>query len=243
MRTGERCVFRTPKYAAFHLMLARWLRHHGTSCVFRYVTLGGTELKDVCSLHFIDTVLSANATSFETDAGRFEIATETAERLQAVGVEVRILPEDIFAYKRQGELPHLFFVDLCGICSGSDYPERFAEMLERRALREGDALLITSYLGRNPGWEKIFAFYENEFTTLGVTDKVEKRNWYRRAHPSFTLYRALALRGLEHEIALKCLGFIEYRGDSTMGLYGYVVLEGTTGFSSFVSGFPQFEIR
>ena len=62
-----------------------------------------------------------------------------------------------------------------------------------------------------------------------------KRSLFRRAHPSFTLYRALVSAGLENELQIQCLGCIEYRDTSPMAVYAYTVSRGSTTLPALVN--------
>jgi hypothetical protein len=244
---GTRTSYPAEKYAAVHLMFARWLRLYSERCSYRYVTLGGTELTDIRNLNFIDETLTTLVVSFETNRKRLTLAQEAATLLKhSRGISIKISAGDIFDYKRDGDEPHIFFIDLEGICqacSSSDYPRRFADMFRRETLKEGDALFITSYLGRNKGWERLFETYQAEFCLLQLSGNTEKREWYRKAHPSFTLYRALTDADLTGELALSCFGSVEYRGSSTMGLYGYSLSGGNTDFTTFIRSTTHLRLR
>src|SRR6516165_9162565 len=78
------------KYAALHLLLCRWLRHHSQQHPYQYVTLGGTELRDVISLNFVDLNLLIQAFSFEGNAARFALASQTAHALGQSGIQVEV---------------------------------------------------------------------------------------------------------------------------------------------------------
>jgi hypothetical protein len=241
MPPTTRRIFGANKYCAFHLLLARWLRHWAADRDYSYSTLGGTELRDVLSLSYIDPGLLAPATAFEREADRHEHATRTAMRLSS-RAKVNVVRGNIFETSRPNDSPHICFVDLEGACEGADFPERFADLLQREVLREGDALFVTSYLGRNPGYERIFERYDGEFRVLGISDRAEKRRVYRRAHPSFTLFRALVRADLAGELELRCIGCIDYRDSSPMGLYGYTLGRGSTRLTSLVRDSPYFNL-
>lgn len=243
MNGDERTVFGGTKYAAYHLMLCRWLRAFSAEGEYCYVTLGGTELRDVQNMYFIDTRLLRPAISWEARADRYALALETQHALEAQGVVIDLRHGSIFTYIREAEKPHIFFMDLPGTCAAADYDTQFGRMLQDETIREGDVVFITSYLGRNKGWKKICAGYATEFNILGVATVEEKKRCYRRAHPSFTLFRALSETSLATEIRLRCFGFVEYHDTSTMGIYGYVVEGGQTVFAQFISETPCFDIR
>jgi hypothetical protein len=181
--------------------------------------------------------------SLENNHERYKLGEATAERVRNLGVMVETVEQDFFDFERDGDEPHLFFLDLEGICALADYHLRFAEMFRKAALRERDTILITSHLGHNPGWPRIFSAFDAEFRILGLVDPANKRTWYRLAHPSFTLFRALSHANLQDEIALSCFGCVEYRDKSPMALYGYVVEEGTTPFPTFVRNTPHFHVN
>lgn len=244
LEAGGRTIYGPNKYAALHLMLARWQRRSTASTGYQYVTLGGTELRDINSLAFIGDNILTGVTSYELLEERYAIATESVRRFDHGPFPVAVRQGDIFSFKRISDEPHLFYVDLEGICActAADFPARFAEMFSSAVIKEGDALLITSYLGRHPGWPWVFKNYDAEFRILKISDPEMKKNWYRRVHPSFTLYRALLDTNLQGEIKLTCLGCIEYRDSSRMGIYGYTIESGITEFSSFIRRTPYFNV-
>jgi len=239
----NRTTYGGNKYAALHLLLAKWLREFPQQPSYRYVTLGGTELRDLQSLRFIDPKLLGRAISFESEEDRFAIARETANKLGDRGLPIQLVEGDIFDYKRDSDETHLFFVDLEGTCILSNYHVLFANLLSDEVLREGDALLITSYLGRNIGWQKLFNAFNGEIRNLGITDAASKRQWFRRAHPSFTLFRALSEADLQDELAFRCFGCVEYRDRSPMAVYGYCIHAGRTNFVDFIKQTPHFHIN
>lgn len=240
-----RRVFGPAKYAAFHLLFGRWLRHFGHAKQYRYVTLGGTELRDVQNLWFIDPDLVQHAASYELNADRARIAAGTAERLATgtPGIEVRTHRGTLFDYAREDDgIPHIIFLDLEGVCAAADFHIQFAKMFQDGRLREDDVLFITSYLGRNPGWSRIYQSLDAEFRILHVQDTESKKLWYRRAHPSFTLYRGLTAAGVQDELGVRCFGCVEYRDKSPMGVYGYCFEEGATVFRRLVNQAPYWHI-
>src|SRR5262245_56036005 len=94
------------KYAAIHLMLSRWLRLRSSPrSEYTYVTLGGTELRDVQSLYFVDPRLTTRIFSFETDSVRYRLAEETAKALQARGINVTLMRGSFFSYQRVNNSP------------------------------------------------------------------------------------------------------------------------------------------
>jgi hypothetical protein len=235
--TPGRLEFGPKKYAALHLLLGRWIRMYGEpSRSYCYVTLGGTDLKDIESLCFVDLKLASNVWSYETDQGRFNLARQRAAELGASGVAIELQHASLFSHERTIELPHIFFLDLEGICAWGDYDRRFAEMFQNEVIREGDCLLITSHLGHHRGLDKIREHFSGEFAVLGIDENDDNivRNIFRRAHPSMTLFKALSLNGIQSELALRCFGIVKYRDGAPMGIYGYAVSAGNTELAAFV---------
>ena len=225
-KPSVRLRFGPNKYAALHLLLCRWARLFGDRDKrYCYVTLGGTELRDIPSLW-----------SYETDAKRFDIAKKTAIELARCGITVGVKYATLWSHQRQSDLPHIFFVDLQGVCAWSDYDHRFADLFQNEIIREGDCLLITSHLGHNPGPVAIREHFGGELAVLGIDDNNELlvRSIFRRAHPTMTLFKALCLNGIQSELALRCFGVVKYRDGSPMGIYGYIVSGGTTALARFV---------
>jgi hypothetical protein len=226
------------KYAAIHLMFSRLIRLASLpDSDYVYVTLGGTEFRDVQSLRFIDPRLTARIYSFEHDKARYQLAATTAAKLQSQGLALNLINGSFFDYERVDELPHIFFLDLEGICGWGGYDEKLGQMFQDEVIREGDLLLITSALGRDPGIKEIMKTFSGEYSVLNITDEGEARRTYRRSHPSFTLYKGLNGKGLTRELCIRCLGGIKYQDPKhfPMGLYGYSILEGTTEFRHLVN--------
>lgn len=227
--------FGSRKYAALHLMLARWLRSGAdNNQKYVYVTLGGTELRDIHSIYFIDPGLATEIFSFESNRERFQIANESAKTLSNLGISVNLSNQNVFAYQRKSALPHIFFLDLEGICAWADYDKKIGEMFQDETIKEGDCILITSHLGHHRGLDVIQDTFAGEFAVLGINDAAEARNSYRRSHPSFTLYKALINFGLTRELALRCIGCVKYRDTTPMAIYGYMVTEGKTELKSLI---------
>lgn len=238
-KTKGRLKYGPRKYAGLHLLLCRWLRLYGDSSKqYCYVTLGGTELRDIQGLRFTDVNLTTNIWSYETSQPRFELAKQTADTLLNSGVTISLHCATFFSHKRESELPHIFFADLTGICAWGDYYLRFAELFQNEVIREGDCLLITSHLGHHRGLKEIRKHFAGEFAVLGVDedDDGRVRSVYRRAHPTMTLFKALSLNGIQSELQLRCFGMVKYHDtDRTpMGIYGYTVAAGTTDLPSLV---------
>jgi hypothetical protein len=236
---GRRLIYGHRKYASLHLMYARLIRlaaRHDANYV--YVTLGGTEFRDVQCLRFIDSRLAVRIISFESDKTRHSLASETANKLRAQGVPLTLFNASFFDYERTERLPHIFFLDLEGICAPwGGYDEKLGQMFQDEAIREGDLLLITSSLGRDLGIKEIMATFYGEYSVLNITEQDDARRAYRRSHPSFTLYKGLNEKGLTGELRVRCLGCIKYRDPdrSPMGIYGYSILEGSTDFRQFIN--------
>jgi len=201
-----------------------------------YITLGGTELKDIESLRFVDRKLTSNVWSYETDHNRYNLARSRADELAASGIAIDLQYATVFSHRRASDFPHIFFVDLEGICAWGDYDRCFAEMFQNAVIREGDCLLITSHLGHRPGLDKIREHFSGELAVLGIDENDQNivRNVFRRAHPTMTLFKALSLNGIQSELALHCFGAVKYRDRAPMGIYGYAVSAGTTELAAFV---------
>lgn len=231
------------KYAAFHLLLCRWLRQHVQPGQFHYITLGGTEMRDIQSLFYIDQQCTSSIVSFELHRAEHLLALATQERLNAVGLQIEVRRSDLFAFQRNGDEPYLFFLDVKGCFVMSQYDEKLAELLLDNRLRPGDSLLITSHLGARRGWGNLLAEYSDELNTLQVTGLQNRKNCFRRSHPSFTLFRALDRIGYQNDVAIRCFGCIEYRDKTPMSIFGYTVAEGMTSFTELVQNAPYFHVR
>jgi hypothetical protein len=243
-RRATRLTYGTGKYAAFHLLLARAFRHHAPQDeVYQYVTLGGTELRDVRTVHFIDPHLTDGAVSFEEDPARFALAQATAERLLASGPLVTVEHDSLFAGFRRPicNRRHLFFVDFEARCAFSDYDRLFGRMFRRGYILENDILLITSFIGGRQRRERMEKEYDPEFRILNVQTARHRYSIFRECHPSFTLYRALREADLQDQLAVECFGFVAYLDSSPMGVYGYTIRGGRTDLRAFLNA-PRFEL-
>src|SRR4029077_1095205 len=98
----------------------------------------------------------------------------------------------------------------------------------------GDCVLITSHLGHRKHVDDIQQTFSGELSILGVSGDKEVIELFRRAHPSFTLFRGLTRYRLTQELNLRCFGCVKYKETSPMGIYGYVVSAGTTELRDFV---------
>lgn len=234
--SNTRLAFGPNKYAAFHLMLARWLRQCASPGPYSYVTLGGTQLRDIPSVAFVDSAFAGDVWSYENDAGRFQVAQQTATELRSEGMTLQLQQSSLWSHKRTSNTPHLFYVDLLGICAWSDYDERFGELFQNEVIREGDGLLITSHLGHNLGLPAIRSHFGGEFDVLGIdsSNDATVKSVFRRAHPSLTLFKALSLNGIQSELSVRCFGAVKYKDNSPMGIYGYCIAPGTTDLSKLV---------
>jgi hypothetical protein len=195
-------------------------------------------LRDVQSLRFIDPALTARVYSYEQDKERHQLAASTVAALQSQGINVQLEYGSFFDFKRPDALSHIFFLDLENICgTWGGYDEKLGQMFQRERMREGDLLLITSSLGRDPGIDAIMKAFKGEYSVLNISDKAEARQIYRRSHPAFTIYRGLNDKGLIGELLVRCLGCIKYQdvGRSPMGLYGFVITHGKTEFKQLVN--------
>jgi hypothetical protein len=232
----RRLAYPGNKYAAFHLLLCRWLRHHAQATPYQYVTLGGTEFRDAISVHFVDPNLLGHALSFEGNAGRYALADQTAAELRNGGVQIEVQHGNILSdFVRQDDAPHIFYIDLLGICAFGIYAQLFGAMFQNMTIREGDCLIITSYLPPRVGWSRVYQTFDGEFRLVGAGTAAEKKDCYTRLHPSFTLYRALRLVDLQDTLALTCFGGISYRSRSNMGVYGYSIDSGQTLLTEFTN--------
>jgi hypothetical protein len=229
-------AFGPNKYAAFHLLLGRWLRHCASPGPCCYVTLGGTELRDIPSVGFVDPSLIQQVWSYEHDHTRFQLAQKSAAELQPQGMSVIVQHNSFWNHTRDSALPHLFFVDLLGICAWSDFDIRFGAMFQNEIIREGDGIFITSHLGHNPGLKAIRDHFGGEFDVLGIdtTNDEAVKSAFRRSHPSMTLFKGLSINGIQSELSIRCFGAIKYRDASPMGLYGYCVSAGRTELSRLI---------
>jgi len=151
-------------------------------------------------------------------------------------VNVDVVQGDIFEdYERTDDRSHIFFFDFQKTF-GSGFSGVVEQYFQRRVLREGDVVFVTSYLGRNIGYAKIFKNLDGEFMALGVTDDNGRKDLYRWAHPSFTIFRGLESAGMGGILAIRCFGCVHYFDTSAMGLWGYIVEPGQTHFSTLVRG-------
>lgn len=235
------------KYAALHLLLCRWARLHGKpDASYCYVTLGGTELRDIESLHFVDAKLTSSVWSYEHEPDRHALAERNAANLIAASTTLEIRHASIFSHTRISNLPHIFFVDIFGIFAWGDYDQLFAAMFQNEVIQEGDCLLITSHLGRRPGLDAVRKQFSGEFAVLGIDEANDKavRGVFRHAHPTMTLHKALCLNGIQSELSLRCFGAVKYRDGTPMGIYGYTVSSGKTELRAFVNdtGTAYFDI-
>lgn len=244
MAARKRLTFGANKYCALNQILAKWLRQYGPPAEpYTYITLGGTELRDVGYSAWIDPHLTSRVLSYEQDATRFKLAKQTVATLVGRGINASAIYEDIFSYRRDNDgPPHIYYLDLLGICSPTPYRREFKIWFENDLLRPGDVLLITSYLGRNPGWNRVLQQFDSEFRLLRVSSLNERKHLYDVFHPMFVLFRALTDAGLDKELTLECFGSVKYHDTSTMGLYGIVCSENSADrtLMDAMNGTPYF---
>jgi hypothetical protein len=235
-RTKARRNFGQSKYAAFHLLLARWLYHYAGKDSFHYVSFGGTELRDAQSIYYIGLPLKSKPISFEFIPERFTLAEQRAQALREKGITIELCDQEFFRsfVRRDDRSRHIFFLDFEGVCAFSDYKKQFAAMFRDELIRENDCLFITSFLAR-ASWKKVFDTFDGEFRVLGITSAEHKRIAYKRSHPGFTLYRSLQSVDLHDEIKIECFGCIEYFDTSSMAVYGYHIRPGVTRLDELAS--------
>lgn len=234
-RTSQRLSYGARKYAAFSLLISRWIRSGGAHAKnYVYVTLGGTELADIKSLHFIDPGFVAQTFAFETDRDRYKLAKQAESVMQEAGLKITVSGTNLFDYERVSNTPHIFYIDLLGVFAWSDYDVRLGKMFQREVIKEGDCVLITSHLGHRPGIAAVQKTYSGELSVLGVSTEDDIAQLYRRAHPSFTLFKALTRYRLARELSLRCFGCVKYRDTTPMGVYGYAVGSGMTELRELV---------
>jgi hypothetical protein len=215
MSTGTRRKFGPNKYVALSLMVAKWLRlYSSNSEELTYITLGGTELLDVLFLSWIDKRMFSEVVSFETKSERYNLAMTMGGRLQEKGLNVTVCEGSVFDYQRNQDRKHIFFIDLEGVCKPEPYTEYFRSWFESDTIRPGDLLLVTSYLGRHPGWKKVLSPFDSVFRILRIESAREKQRVYRLAHPLFILYQAIRRARLEQDVRLTCIGYAKYKDTS-----------------------------
>lgn len=224
------------KYGALNLLLAKWLRLYARAEPYCYVTLGGTELRDISNLDWIHRDLTSKIYSFEQDPRRYKIAIQTAAKLRINGLTLSVLADDLFNYERTDDQPHIFYLDLFRNCNRANYQAEFSEWFDNGVIRPNDFLIMTSYLGRKVSWQKTLEPFESEFILLSATEVEQKKSLYNVYHPAMVMNRALRHAGLHNEIRLKTLCCIKYFDTSTMGLYGIRCEEGRTVLSELIDG-------
>lgn len=213
------------KYLALSLLLAKWMRRYASSKSYCYVTLGGTELSDAMIVSWIDTGLATNVLSYEQDPDRYKLAVDMRQQLSSKGIEIEVIKEDIFSYRRHVEAPHIFYLDLLGTCKLDPYKRLFKTWFEADVIQPNDLILITSCVGRKPGWERVLSPFDSEFRLLRTDSMDMKKRLYDAAHPFLVLRRALTEAGLHEELNLRFVGSVKYRDSMVMGLYGVVCEE------------------
>ena len=238
---SERLVFGARKYIAFSMMVARWLSYRPSIVdPVCYVTMGGTEMFDALALAWVNERLVSSVVSYEQDRNRFRLALATAESIRKLGIDVEVRQDDYFTYRRHTAGTNIYYVDLLGTLGNAQYYDVFRNWFVDEVILPGDLILITSYLGRNKGWERVLRAYEQEFRFLKVSGLAERKEMYAAVYPGFVLRRGLQALGLDRELRLDCLGHIRYRDTSPMGLYGFVCEEGVTDLATMVCNVRQF---
>ncbi len=163
-----------------------------------------------------------------------KLARQTAQTLQASGVQIEVRRGDIFSgFTRETDARHIFFIDLLGICAFGNYVELFGAMFQNLTIRENDCLMITSFLPPRVGWSRVYQAFDGEFRLFVRSTVAEKQQCYMRLHPSFTLYRALQRVDLQDTLSLTCFGGVAYASKSPMGVYGYTIGAGETRLTDF----------
>jgi hypothetical protein len=240
----DRELFGPAKYAGFHLLLSRWLRLQRDQKEYCYVTLGGTELRDCESFFFIDNALFRTRTSYEKSAPQYALAVGTQNRLAAKNVNVSVVKGDIISYQRTSDLPHVFFLDFKGIIFGTGFDQFATRLFESGMIQPGDTIFLTSHCGRNVGYDDVFENLSGEFSVLGIDEREARKDFYRWAHPTITLFRGLNNAGMESTLSLRCIGAVRYFDTSSMCVWGYVVGDGRTDFLTFVrdSGAVRYDV-
>jgi hypothetical protein len=230
------------KYAALNLVLAKWLRHYAKpKRKYSYVTLGGTELYDVNNIAWIDEKLVDVVLTYEQIPDRYAIALKSATTVRSHNINIEVLEEDIFQYGRNFNGGHIYFFDFEGTFAGELYQQKFQQWFDDQIIKAGDLLIITSYLGRNPGWVQKLDQFEGIFRKLRIESFEERIRLYVSAHPSFLLHDALRKSGRDDEIKLNNFGFVKYYDSSPMGLYAFACETGSTDLRHMVEQISTFD--
>lgn len=230
------------KYAAFNLILAKWLRHYATpKQKYSYVTLGGTELYDVNNIAWIDERLVSNVRAYEQQPERHANALKSATTIFGHNINIELLKKDMFQYKRDFDGSHIYFFDFEGTCSWTRYQNKFKQWFEDKIIEVGDLLIITSYLGRNSGWDRTLNQFEGIFRKFRIESIDDRKRLYVTAHPCFLLHDALRESGREDEIKLNNFGFVKYHDSSPMGLYAFSCEVGATDLRNMVEQISTFD--
>ena len=243
VKPSGRAKYGSNKYTAYNLILAKWLRNFADSHPYQYVTLGGANLHDIAYISWISRQLVSSIISYEQDDFRYKTANESIKFYTDKGIFIDIVKADIFDYRRRSDLAHIFFLDLTEVCAHEQHRTGFRTWFEEQVLRNGDLILITSYLGRNPGWEKVLKQFDSEFRILRKSTVDEQKILYERAHPLFVVHGALRDAGLDSEIGLKSVGFIRYFDTSAMGLYAIHCVDKAMNFLDTFDQLSYFNIK
>lgn len=235
---ADATTFGDAKYAAFNLMVARWLsRNQAIAAEHNYVTVAGSQLHDVLNLAWINGRLARRVVAYEQDTNRWKKADQRARSLGDLGVQIDVLRDDYFTYERDSDAPHIFYIDVPGVISNSHHGEQLKSWFVQGVIQPGDLLLITSSLRVGSDWKTAVEPFEGEFMFLGIRDDERRKELFELAHPGLVLLRALRRSGRDAEVRLDALGSIRYVSRTVaMGLYGFECLEGRTELSELVEG-------
>lgn len=240
--------FGANKYAAFNLLMAKWIRFFAISeRSYCYVTLGGVNLHDLACLYWVDKQLVSKVISFESDMANYKEALKTQDRLRASGLSVEIRHQDIFEYRRESPDPHILFVDLPESLSIQQHQRYFTEWFEEGVVQPNDFVVITSTLQRGVKRTKVIQSYDADFRVLLQSNQdamtYEDRNRiYEIAHPLFIMHSSLRAAGLNDEIMLEPVGSVKYRDKFNLGVYGIACREGYKDLGATVAGMSHFDM-
>lgn len=234
-----RLIFNDRKYHALNLLLARCaVLDASLRRPFRYVTMGGTEMGDVWNVRWCTCNNVSSVLSYENERERFPAAIQRASELTALGCPTSVSFGDIYNFRRSNgdDQQYVFFLDFCGSFNGT-HISSVRRWFQEDVLRPGDLVLVTSWLGRHPGWPRVLAPFEGEFLYLGIVTSDRRKALYYPFHPALVMYRALLESGQEGEVEISCLGFVKYsgKGGGPMGLYAFQLSAGVTDLGALTS--------
>jgi hypothetical protein len=230
------------KYAALNLILAKWLRHYAKPRQkYSYITLGGTELYDVKNIAWIDGTLVSTVRAYEQKSERHAIALKAVATIRDHNINIELLEKDMFQYKRDIDGKHIYFFDFEGTCAGEHHQRKFEKWFEDQIIKADDLLIITSYLGRNIGWDQVLDPFEGIFRKFRIESVEDRKLLYVTAHPGFLLHDALRKSGMDSEIRLNNFAFVKYFDSSPMGLYAFSCETGVTNLRNMVEQISTFD--